>query len=307
MLEKFFNVNQVAETQINLLYDKKIVNVTGKEDGSLIAFMQLPNGHVFAKTQAGWNNDQSIAAMKIYNENESIKKHVNKYIAAGYTPLFEYVSFDNRIVLKYNVKELRLIGIRNNTDGKYISASTLFIKDIPTVKTMQFESLDEIVNMLKDAEDIEGVVIEFDDGMMVKMKTEWYFNLHAIRTENIFREDYVIKNYLEQTLDDVLGELNPTDDADAFKFINKVTDAVNNWSNYIEKEVAKLVSLWNDSFYYGHWGKFATDKHKSTYFGLARTKIENDRLYPEKKVKYMLSFTTHLKDSRKIVETFNIK
>ena len=110
MLKKFFNVNQVAETQFNVLKDKKIKNVTMKEDGSLIAFMQLPDGTVFAKTQAGFMNEQSKAALKIYEDNVHIKGFVDSSLEQNFTPLFEYVAYDNRIVLKYSGRSLRFIG-----------------------------------------------------------------------------------------------------------------------------------------------------------------------------------------------------
>ena len=107
MLKKFFNVNQVAETQFDVLKDKKIKNVTMKEDGSLIAFMQLPNGKVFAKTQAGFTNEQSIASLKIYEDDIYVKNFVNSALTEDFTPLFEYVAYDNRIVLKYSGRGLR--------------------------------------------------------------------------------------------------------------------------------------------------------------------------------------------------------
>jgi T4 RnlA family RNA ligase len=306
MLPKFFNVNQVEETQLNVLKEKKIKHVTIKEDGSLIAFMQLPNGEVFAKTQGGFTNDQAVAAMKLYNEQECVKEFVDMRLRVDNTPLFEYVSYDNRIVLKYTTKELRLIGIRDNEDGEYTSAATWDFNKIPQVKTMKIESLSELEELMKTSTDMEGVVVEFEDGQLVKWKTAWYFNLHGIRTMNIFREDFVINNYLTEKLDDVTQELNHVDDADAFKFIEVVKTAVNNWSNYIEVGVDALVKAYKNenSFYFNNWAKFATDCHKAPYFGLARNKIENPEEYVKYKIGYMLNAAKHLNQAKKIVEKF---
>lgn len=305
MLKKFFNVNQVAETQFDVLKDKKIKNVTMKEDGSLIAFMQLPNGKVFAKTQAGFTNEQSMASLKIYEDDMYVKNFVNSALTENFTPLFEYVAYDNRIVLKYSGRGLRFIGFRNNTNGAYYSAADLkeFYR-IESVKTVKFDSLFAINEYMKTAEDIEGVVVEFEDGQLVKWKTNWYFKMHGIRTMHIFREDFVIEAYLTQKLDDATQELNMTDDSDAFKFIDNVKNAVNNWSNFIEEKVDELVSAYNSSFYFGNWAKFATDKHKSKFFGLARTKIEQAENYKKKKIEYMLSRARHLNDAKNIVEQF---
>lgn len=305
MLEKFFNVNQVEETQLNVLKDKKIKHVTVKEDGSLIAFMELPNGEVFAKTQGGFTNEQSTNAMQLYNHQKKIKKLVDASLEAGMTPLFEYVAYDNRIVLKYAGKELRFIGSRDNKYGEYFSAAEFeYIErfGVPYVKSMTFDSLDEIDKLMKSSTDMEGVVVEFEDGQLVKWKTAWYFNLHGIRTVNIFREDYVIRNYLEETLDECTQELNMTDDADAFKFIDKVKVAVNNWANHIEEGVDALVAEYNTTFYFNNWAKYATDNHKKPFFGLARKKIEMPEEYIKHKIGYMINAAKHLYDAKHIVE-----
>lgn len=307
MLPKFFNVNQIEETQMDVLKNKKIKNITIKEDGSLVAFMELPNGKVFAKTQAGFTNEQSVQAMNIFEKEEKIRNLVEDSLKQGFTPLFEYVAYDNRIVLKYAGKELRLIGLRHNEHGVYYSVAGTSIPlmyGIPAVKTLKVTSIEELENSVKTAEELEGFVVEFEDGQLVKWKTAWYFNLHGIRTMHIFREDYVIHNYLKETLDDATQELNMTDDADAFKFIERVKVAVNNWSNYIEEKVDELVNAYNSDFYFGHWAKFATDKHKSAFFGLARTKIDKPEEYSKKKIEYMLVKTRHLTDAKNIVEKY---
>jgi len=305
MLKKFFNVNQIEETQLSLLKNKKIKYVTVKEDGSLIAFMQLPNGQVFAKTQAGFTNEQSTNAMQLYNHQTGVKLIVDYALEVGMTPLFEYVSYDNRVVLKYVTKELRFIGVRDNKYDEYFSAAdikNIQIYGVPYVKTIEFKSLDEIDEMMKTTTDMEGVVVEFDDGQLVKWKTLWYWNLHGIRTVNIFREDFVIANYLTEKLDDAMQELNMTDDADAFKFVDKVKVAVTNWSNHIEEKVNILAAEYNSAFYFKNWAKYATDKHKAPYFGLARKKIENPNEYIKYKIGYMLNAAKHLYDAKHIVE-----
>lgn len=309
MLKKFFNLNQVPETQYDLLKDKKIDFITNKEDGSLIAFMKLPNGDIFAKTQGGFTNEQAIAAMELYTTQKGVRKFVNMSLNAGFTPLFEYVSYDNRIVLKYKEKELRLIGIRDNDNGQYYSAGIMHLEknfeDMSSVKPVNYSSLDEIISSMKTSVDIEGVVIHFTDGQMVKIKTNWYFNLHGIRTMNVFREDFVIESILTETLDNVTQELSMTDDADAFKFIDRVNVAVIKWSNFIEEGVDKLVNEYNSSFYSGNWIKFATDKNKSAFFGLARTKIERPENYKKNKVSYMLNATKHLTQAKNIVDKWS--
>ena len=310
MLRKFFNINQTPETLYDVVKDKKIKNITLKEDGSLIAFMKLPNEKIFAKTQGGIDNEQSLAANKIYEEREDIANLINSALEVDFTPLFEYVAYDNRIVLKYSGRELRLIGFRDNKYGEYVSVVDVNIesikyKNVPRIKKLkEYRSVDDLLEMAKTMEDIEGWVVEFEDGQMLKIKCEWYIHKHGIRTVSIFIEDFIIQNYLNETLDDVITELNYEDDRDAFDFITNVKVSIVNWSNYIEDCVNELVNAYNDEkgFYFGNWAKFATDKHKSAYFGLAKTKIENSDKYKEKKVEYMLNTSKHLMEAKKLVK-----
>lgn len=307
MLEKFFNINQVEETQYDVIKNKKIKHITIKEDGSLVAFMELPNGEIFVKTQGGFNNDQCVAAMKIYEKDFHLRSFIKTCLYEGFTPLFEYVAFDNRIVLKYSTRQLKLIGIRNNESGEYYSSADLvstrptdlfFIDYIRSIKNI---SIDVLIQKAKTEENIEGWVVEFEDGQLVKLKSEWYFRLHGIRTESIFREDYVIQNYLNETLDDVLSELNAKEDVDAFAFVERVKSAVINWSNFIDESVEKLHKLYNTK-YVMDWVKFATEQHKSAFFMLGKVRIERPEEYMIEKVRFMLNQANKLHKAKFIVE-----
>ena len=299
MLKKFFNVNQVVETQLDLIKNKKIKHITLKEDGSLVTFMLLPNGNVFAKTRAGFTNEQTTNAMELYKNQIGVKHFVDISLRANYTPLFEYVSYDNRIVLQYSVKELRLIGIRNNVTGAFHSVANMRqVPSIVTVKVLSMMTFEELEYLVHTVKDIEGVVVEFEDGQLVKWKTSWYFNLHGIRTDNIFREDYIIKNYLNETLDDVTQEIKRIDNADIFIFIDNVINSVNNWSAFIDKTIDEFIEIYKS---YEKWETFASE-NKSLFLGLIRIKIETPELYNKRKIDYMLKRTRHLKESKFIVE-----
>jgi RNA ligase len=177
MLRKFFNLNQVETSQYGMVKDKEIKAVTVKEDGSLIAFMNLPDGRVFCKTQGGFTNDQSLAAMDIYENDEYLKEFVNLSLTNDSTPLFEYVAFDNRIVLQYKGRALKLIGIRHNYTEEYTNASTLMLTmpphllRLPHAESFACSSLDELITLAKTIEGVEGWVIEFTDGTMIKVKS----------------------------------------------------------------------------------------------------------------------------------------
>jgi len=300
MLPKFFNLNQVESTQYNVVKDKKIVHISSKEDGSLVTFMMTPDQKLFAKTIRGFDNAQAVGAYNLLTAWEDHMIWVKNLLNLGLTPLFEYVSWDNRIVLKYSKPELRFIGARDNHNGRFFPASemnnvpnTMFV--IPKVEA----TLDELIERSRTEENIEGWVSIFDDGMMMKNKTLWYFNVHGIRTESVFREDYIIKNYYEETLDDVLAQLDPTEDKDAFEFVDTVTKAIDRYSNHIDECVEDLV---NKLGTYENWGKFATEMNKKPYFQYVKFWTEDKNEYKKRKIENVLALTYRLKRAQQIVE-----
>lgn len=308
MLPKFFNLNQVEITQYCNVKDKKIKSITEKEDGSLVAFMNLPDGTVFAKTIGSFDNDQTRAAMKIFNNDDKIQTFIKAFLNDGYTPIFEYVSWDNRIVLKYTTPQLRLIGLRNNENGTFLPGPLLEIvankNNIIVTKEIKEITLDQLIEKSKIEEEKEGWVVEFEDGQLMKIKTEWYFRIHGIRTMSIFREDYVIKNYLEQKLDDILSQLDINEDVDAFKFVDKVKLAVDNHLKYIDEYVKVFVDKFYNE-YEENWVKFATENHKTAFFNLIKIMIEKPELYNKRKVDFVIENTKFLNKAKYFVEKWS--
>jgi len=96
MLPKFFNLNQVDSTQYGIIKDKEICSITEKEDGSLVAFMVLPNGKLFAKTIGSFTSEQSKLAYSLLYTNEEHVIWVKEMLKTGCTPLFEnFLNPDN--------------------------------------------------------------------------------------------------------------------------------------------------------------------------------------------------------------------
>jgi len=301
MLKKFFNLDQVESTQYYLIKDKKIRSVTDKADGSLVAFMYLPDESIFCKTIAGFDNDQSIAGMDIFEKDTNINFTVKALLFAGYTPLFEYVSYNNRIVLKYNKADLILIGYRNNNTGQYIPGYRENNFECSVTEYFTDVTLDELIEKAKVEEDKEGWVVEFDDTEMIKIKTEWYFNLHGIRTENVFREDWVIQNYLDGKLDDILAQLDNEVDFDAIKFIDRCVFAVDAYMQIINNAVESFINKYENEFK-SKWHYFAKFNCREPFFGLAVYAIQEPEKYNKRKAVFIKNKTKKLKLARLFVD-----
>jgi hypothetical protein len=60
LLDKFFNLNQVASSVYSVVKDFKIKSIYNKEDGSVASFVKLPNGKVLGKSKMSFESDQAV-------------------------------------------------------------------------------------------------------------------------------------------------------------------------------------------------------------------------------------------------------
>jgi len=99
----------------------------------------------------------------------------------------------NRIVLFYEYESLMLLQA-SDKNGKYIDlddiSESLKKYKIEKTKYWDKENLETLFNIRESIKDFEGWVIEFEDGSIVKLKTDEYFELHktlsGLNTKSIF-------------------------------------------------------------------------------------------------------------------------
>ena len=209
-LHKFFNVNETEITQAHDIKDYEVINVSNKLDGSMITFIELPDGEIVAKTKNAFDADQATRAMKMFSDDEVLKSFIREQFDKGHCVFFEYTSPLNRIVIKYSVSSLSLIKIRDGLTGEYLFSESVpeGLKAVEN-ETLGFTSLDDLMKTYETLEDKEGSVITFrkPDGeqLLVKVKTADYFAKHHIMTEFIYQENVIVEMILNETIDDVLS------------------------------------------------------------------------------------------------------
>lgn len=211
---KFFNVGEKPETQLNKinLYEPHVV--LEKLDGSMIRPIPTKEGFRLA-TKAGVT-DVAMNA-EVFIADKSYYAHfIEKCIQKGTTPIFEWCSRKNRIVVDYPEDRLILTGIRYNDTGNYVQydvmkqyASTW---GIPVVKAIAGDETDitKVVDHIRKWDDGEGVVIRFDNGHMVKIKADDYVLRHKSK-DAINQEKNVLQTILDDAVDDLIPLLTPED------------------------------------------------------------------------------------------------
>lgn len=298
MLSKFFNLNQVSDSMYEVVKNYTISNVMNKEDGSLIGFISLPNGKVIARTKMSFESEQAMAAYEIYKSNSHVKELVDWSLENDISLFFEFVSFNNRIVLDYKVTELILLRARDNKTGKSIDIKTIDSKGVTVCSFENYTNLDDMIELTHTTKDKEGWVIQFTNDYMIKIKTQWYCDIHHLNFGVASRENDIIRLVLEEEIDDVVAQLSETD-SEKRDFIDDITDVVNRRFAFVSKEIDERMRN-----YKGDMKAFALYlKNDSEYIhyclGVARGK-DKYKMIKERLIKE----TTHLKQAQKWVERY---
>lgn len=248
---KFFNLNQRPETDIGVIDWSRPHVIMEKLDGSMITPFMTSNGIRRWGTKMGATEvavpvAQHVAARPEYDEFAAMCE------AAGYTPLFEWCSRQQRIVIDYPEDRLVLLHLRNNETGVY--ATRHQIKElganygIPVVNVLEasIEDIHEFVEMTRGLKDAEGYVVQFvgEDGMdslMLKLKAEQYCMLHNTK-EKLNLEKNVLQMVLHDDVDDLLPQLDAGDRAAVTAFRDDIMLAAGRAAAEIAHHVELLKS-----------------------------------------------------------------
>ena len=202
---KFFNLGENQETDPSKVDFSKSHVILEKLDGSMVFPFRIDDDRFMLATKAG-PTEIAVNAYKNCVENNSNRKlWINQMLDMGITPIFEYMAPDNRIVLHYEEPRLCLTGIREMRSGIYHNIfnyeDSRMLFDMPEVYST------DILEKVQDIDGMEGIVIRFDSGHMIKVKTKWYLLRHGLLdiSKNPWR---VMNAYFDSDLDDALASMD---------------------------------------------------------------------------------------------------
>lgn len=234
-LHKFFNLGEKEETQSNKIdWDVPHV-VLDKLDGSMITPIPLKGGIRWG-TKMGIT-DVSMLCEEFVSDKANYINLAKHCIDTGFTPIFEYISPRNRIVIEYSEENLVLLALRDNITGKY--GHEPLVKclakhfDVPYVKTYTGD-----ISNIKDLQNLEGVIVRFNNGHMIKIKSEWYIAIHKAK-ENILFEKNVIKLILEEKIDDIIPNLPESDKNRILDYKEKLLESISEYESIIKETLTR--------------------------------------------------------------------
>ena len=270
-LHKFFNVNERPSTLNEALPWDTVIRIMDKMDGSTIHTVLMDDGSVKLKSKKSFNSDVARNAQAFADASPNLSNFIRQIAQHDYTAIFEYCSPDARIVLYYPQTRLVLLHVRDNTTGEYVSRSGLeklaSTFNIELVEEVTFKGVGDhttlgqhMINTAKEAEGIEGWIVQFANGDMVKLKTDWYLKRHRAMT--FLRERDIAVLTLDEGLDD-LKALLVGEGADISEILRIEEDVV----DQIRKIHSVLFSAVND---WRHLDRkdFAIKFQGDVYFGL---------------------------------------
>lgn len=248
-LHKFFNYGQKLIT-----YDwSQPHQIMTKLDGSMVHGIVI-NNQVRLCTRMGIT-DQAMEAEKVLtNPNRQWLRYCAEI---GVTPILEFTSPDNRIVIEYDKPQLTILAIRDIDSGEYYNRRQLEMQSnlshLPLIDTHKITLGDDnIAEIREKTTGIEGYVVSWDDGTRVKIKTNEYTQMH--RAVSYFdRENMILPVVLNGQCDDLYpalsedraNELREYEASVMHEFIvycDWVRDAYNRY--FVEEWTRKDFALW---------------------------------------------------------------
>lgn len=252
-LQKFFNVGERTSSQDFLDYiENKIdqenftINFYTKEDGTMIAPFYDDNDNLIWGTKAG-DTDHAKIVKEFMKDKKDYLDFVDYMIKeCGKTPIFEYVAPTNRIVLSYDTPKLIYLGCRNIQTGDFYRASKWLKLAYPNIEYVEGNTLADVdlLEFIKDDKNIEGYIVEVESNITkrvytnLKIKTDWYCNLHRLK-DNIQREHDLFSMILSNQTDDLYVLL---EEADRTNIQTYETQVLSN----IKTLQKNILSFWND-------------------------------------------------------------
>jgi len=203
---KFFNLNERLETEFRKInwVDQHVI--LEKLDGSMLTpFMR--DGKIEWHTKMGATDVAKMVDPFIKN-NPNYNEAARSLINASHTPIFEFCSRKNRVVIDHPVDRLVLLAARDNITGEYynyeelVILSSMFNLELVRQYEGTIETMEAFVEGARGEPDIEGYVIRFEDGHMLKVKADIYLALHKA-VSKLSQEKDVWQLVVEDKIDDL--------------------------------------------------------------------------------------------------------
>jgi len=109
--------------------------------------------------------------------------------------------------------------------------------NIPLVRSFPYDS-NNILDIVRQQEDTEGVVVRFEDGHMIKIKSDWYVRIHKVKSA-LENEREVVAMALNNELDDMYPVLPEADAEKIRKFSSAILNEIEIIANDLYEDIIR--------------------------------------------------------------------
>jgi RNA ligase len=197
---KFFNINEREETQTHEIDMSQPHVIMEKMDGSMIRPI-LVDGYLRLATKMGVTNVAMDAEAWLAAQDSALKAWLRQCVEDSVTPLFEWVSPFNQIVLAYEEPDLVYLGTRDNATGAYVMDKLCPFNSVPQYGSVE-GNLSDYIARQRELEGREGVIVRFNNGHMFKGKNDWYVRIHKT-IDRITFDRNIVDIIINEQIDDV--------------------------------------------------------------------------------------------------------
>ena len=223
-LHKFFNVGERPETQPDAIDWSRPHVITEKLDGSMV-HPAIVQDDIRMMTRMGITD---VARAAERSRDEAFLDAMWDVLQVGITPIFEWTSPGNRIVVGYDEDRFTLLAARDTLTGTYVPRSELPGMGYPVPRVLATDAYGDwagLARYCEGLEDAEGFVVWFADGQAVKVKAPWYVTRHRA-LDGLRWEHDVTRMVLEGAIDDVIPLLSQGDRSRLGKFAGSLDDCI---------------------------------------------------------------------------------
>jgi RNA ligase len=247
---KFFNVLERLETQLDKITISDPHHVLDKLDGSCLSPYQTIDGVLRWGTMMG-ETDTAAQALPFIADHPQYEAFARWAISEDMTPIFEWCSRKNRIVIDHPEDKLILTGMRTMRTGEF----TLYPElaqlgsdwNISVVHAWDtITDFNAFITHVKALTEGEGVVIRFHDGHHLKLKSDLYCAIHRAR-DGLTLEKNVIEVILNKSIDDVLPNLPPEDQDRVNRFSKDLYDGIKKTAENLQVMVHGWQAIYPDA------------------------------------------------------------
>lgn len=249
---KFFNLNERPETQSNVIDFNETHHVLEKLDGSFIRPLYNKKDKDFRVATKMGLTDTAANAEKHIADKMNYYDFFKFCYDMNMTPIFEWCSEQNRIVILYEEPKLVLTAIRDLYSGRYmaydqmVSIANNF--KLPVVGTYpSINNINEFMSTVDDNENIEGFVIRFVSGHQLKVKTSDYVLKHK-SADIVSNNRQLIELILNGNIDDIKTHVLENEIKKIENMEKLVSETVLDLSDQLKKFYSKYKHLSRKEF-----------------------------------------------------------